>query len=274
MIHDLLRPPGATVSYDLGADVPHELAPRPFLTAATAAGIPVTAVRPDDHLHHLGLSLTLPDVNGTTFWGGTTYVRDRGPALLDNHGTQRTDAVERTDGGLISTLTWLDRQGERLLEERRTVEAREIDERLEVLWASELTATDRPVSLGSPETNGRAGAFYGGIFWRAAAQTAHVRSADGDGVAHAHGSHSPWLAVEGGGVTLVAVTTTGLPWFVRSEGYVGFCPAVAAGERREIAVGDTLRLDLATAVVAGHVPDPAAIADRLLQGAPAAGRAQ
>jgi Methane oxygenase PmoA len=69
--------------------------------------------------------------------------------------------------GFTEQLHWLSPAGELLLTEERRVRAR-LDPRgwqLEIVTA--LTAPgDRPVRLGSPATNGRPGAGYGGVFWR------------------------------------------------------------------------------------------------------------
>ena len=48
----------------------------------------MTEIAPADHLHHVGVSLAPADVDGTSYWGGRTYVRDVGSTMLDNHGRQ------------------------------------------------------------------------------------------------------------------------------------------------------------------------------------------
>jgi hypothetical protein len=69
---------------------PAKLAPRPYLhPVRSLAGTVATQSEPADHRHHLGLSIAFPDVNGTNFWGGSTYTPASGPVLLDNHGVQR-----------------------------------------------------------------------------------------------------------------------------------------------------------------------------------------
>ncbi len=61
--------------------------PRPFLhPVRTLAGVALTARHPADHDWHLGVGVAIPDVNGTSFWGGGTYVHGEGYVLLDNHG--------------------------------------------------------------------------------------------------------------------------------------------------------------------------------------------
>jgi hypothetical protein len=266
MTVELLRRAAAVIEYHDGAAVDPRLSPRPFLTATTPLGVPVTQVEPEDHLHHLGLSAALPDVNGTTFWGGRTYVRDQGSTMLDNHGTQRVTGREVQGGAVIEQLAWLDGRGDLLLDEERTITVREGDDGWEIVWVSRLTATTQDVSFGSPHTNGRPGAFYGGVFWRAPFPAAAVRTADGIGVDAAHGSLSPWIALDAEHASLIGVSTNGMPWFVRAEGYVGFGPAVAADTRRYLGTGETLRLDFAVAIMDRAPEDPAEVADRLLAG--------
>ena len=55
--------------------------PRPYATLRTRGGRDVTAYRPDDHVWHKGLSLALPYVGDTNFWGGPTYVHGEAYAL-------------------------------------------------------------------------------------------------------------------------------------------------------------------------------------------------
>lgn len=62
------------------------LAPRPYLhPVSTLAGTPVTELMPEDHVHHLGAGVAVPDVAGRNFWGGRTFVAGRGPTELDDH---------------------------------------------------------------------------------------------------------------------------------------------------------------------------------------------
>lgn len=266
MTVELLRRADAVVEYHDGTGVDTRLSPRPFLTVTTPLGTPATQVEPEDHRHHLGLSAALPDVNGTSFWGGRTYVRDQGSTMLDNHGTQWVTGREVQGGTVVEQIAWLDASGAVLLDEERTITVRADDGLWEVVWVSRLTAPERDVSFGSPQTNGRPGAFYGGLFWRAPFPAARVRTADGRGVDEAHGSLSPWICLDAEHASLVGVSTNGMPWFVRAEGYVGFGPALAVEGRRGLPRGDTLRLDLAVAVMDHSPARPAEIADQLLDG--------
>ncbi|MGO1880811.1 MAG: DUF6807 family protein, partial [Microbacterium gubbeenense] len=79
-----------------GDDVAPGLAPRPYVSVETPEGAAVTETGPSDHSHHLGVSVTTPDVDGTNFWGGSTFVADVGPSMLDNHGRQSIEREERS----------------------------------------------------------------------------------------------------------------------------------------------------------------------------------
>jgi LacI family transcriptional regulator len=219
----------AIVTLHRGDDVPPGHAPRPFITVTTPGGVPVTETRPADHLHHLGVSVTTPDVSGTNFWGGSTYVRDVGPQILGNHGRQIVEAESIEANRYAATILWRDRDDEPIISEEREIRVDDVDGSTVLVWRSRLTALRKGVSIGSSQTNGRPGAFYGGIFWRAPFGTADVFSKAGEGVAAAHGST--------------------LPWFVRAEGYVGFCPALAYDGRRHLEPGEPLDLDLVVALV-------------------------
>lgn len=238
--------------YDDGTAMPALASPRPSLRAWSLSGTPVTQSAPDDHPHHRDLSVALPDVSGTTFWGGRTYVRDVGSTLLDNHGIQRVIERRSTPDTVEEELEWLDRTGATLLTESRRLTASALSDGWILRWTSRLRAVEPGVTLGSPQTNGRPGAFYGGVFWRAPFETADVVCASGAGVDAAHGSHSPWLAVLTDEVSLVAAAPDA-PWFIRTEGYVGFGPATATENRRDVPVDGTLDLELTVAVIDGRL---------------------
>lgn len=151
-------------------ELPDRLSPRPYLhPVTTLVSTPVTELSPADHAHHLGVGVAVPDVEGHNFWGGRTYVRDQGPTELDNHGAQRHATFrEAGPGGFVEDLRWT-AAGSDLLAERRTVAVVELTD---AAWALDFTfaltnITARTLSLGSPATNGRPGAGYGGFFWRA-----------------------------------------------------------------------------------------------------------
>lgn len=245
--------------YESGDRTPAVHAPRPYLHPVyTTSGVPLTEVSPVDHRHHYGVSLALPDVNGTMFWGGRTFVRGRGPELLANQGRQHSDRCSVADDRLLDELTWYDEGNAPLLDERRELRARLTADGGDWIlrWTSVLAAKYGRLRFASPATEGRPGAGYGGIFWRLPeARLTEVHSAAGDGVETVHGAPSPWLAIvqhrSEGGVTVVLrqPPDSVLPWFVRASDYVGACPAVAWDRARVVPEGESLVLDLCAVVV-------------------------
>uniref|UniRef100_A0AAU3H156 PmoA family protein n=1 Tax=Streptomyces sp. NBC_01401 TaxID=2903854 RepID=A0AAU3H156_9ACTN len=242
---------------------------RPYLhPVTTLAGIPVTEERPADHLHHLGVSVAVPDVAGHNFWGGRTFVRDQGPTALDNHGTQRHIGWKLRDpDGFVEELSW-EAGGAELLREHRTVAVGEISA---TAWAldfsfslSNRSGTD--LSIGSPATNGRPGAGYGGFFWRAPKEDAPpaVFSGTLDGEEAVHGRTADWLALAGDGWTLVFAGATDEtrrdPWFVRTTSYPGVGSSLAADRRLPVAAGATVVRRVVTVVADGRLDRDAAAA--------------
>ncbi|MFF3486040.1 PmoA family protein [Streptomyces sp. NPDC002701] len=238
------------------------LSPRPYLhPVTTLAGTAVTELSPADHLHHLGVGVAVPDVEGHNFWGGRTYVRDRGPTELDNHGAQRHSAFQLRDpDGFVEELRWV-AAGAELLRERRTVAATELTD---TAWALDFTfsltnTTSAPLSIGSPATNGRPGAAYGGFFWRARkeAEPPVVFTADAEGEEAAHGTRAAWLALAGAGWTLVFAGATDRtrrdPWFVRTSEYPGVGSSLAHEERLPVSAGETFVRRVVTVVADGRL---------------------
>nr|WP_323376957.1 PmoA family protein [Streptomyces smaragdinus] len=241
--------------------------PRPYFhPVTTLAGVPVTEERPADHVHHLGAGIAVPDVDGHNFWGGRTYVRGRGPTELDNHGTQHhVGCTEHRPDGFTADLSWT-ADGHELLRERRTVRATGLDD---TAWALDLTfaltnTTPAPLSFGSPQTNGRPGAAYGGFFWRAPKEPRppHVFTPAADGEEAVHGSTAGWLALAGDGWTLVHAggddTTRRDPWFVRTADYPGTGSSLAFAGRVPLHPGETLRRRVVTVVADGTLDRNAA----------------
>ncbi|WP_420032985.1 PmoA family protein [Streptomyces sp. cg28] len=248
--------------YEVRADLARHSSPRPFLhPVTTLAGLPVTEYAPADHPHHLGAGVAVPDVGGHNFWGGRTYVRDQGPTELDNHGEQRHREFKLRDpDGCVEDLDWI-ADARVLLRERRTVAVTRLTDDA---WALDLTFAltnpgREPVTVGSPATNGRPGAAYGGFFWRAPKESAapSVRTAEAEGEDAVHGRPADWLALSGDGWTLVfAGATAGTrrdPWFVRTAEYPGVGSSLAARARLPIAPGDTAVRRIVTVVADGSL---------------------
>ncbi|MGW7258071.1 DUF6807 domain-containing protein [Streptomyces sp. NPDC054834] len=259
----VLRVAGRPVGrYVTRPGLPARLSPRPYLhPVTTLAGTAVTELSPADHTHHLGVGVAVPDVEGYNFWGGRTYVRDQGPTELDNLGAQRHTGFQLRDpDGFVEELRWV-ASGAELLRERRTVAATELTA---TAWALDFTfsltnVTPQALSIGSPATNGRPGAAYGGFFWRARkeASAPDVFTGERAGEAEAHGARADWLALAGAGWTLVFAGATeetrGDPWFVRTAEYPGVGSSLASAERLPIAPGDTVVRRIVTVVADGRL---------------------
>jgi hypothetical protein len=274
-LHDtpVLRVAGRPVGrYVTRPELPGRLSPRPYLhPVTTLAGTTVTELSPADHLHHLGVGVAVPDVEGHNFWGGRTFVRDQGPTELDNHGAQRHTAFQLRDpDGFVEELRWT-ASGRELLHERRTVAATPLTD---TAWALDFTfsltnTTQGLLSIGSPATNGRPGAAYGGFFWRARkeATAPHVFTAGARGEPEVHGRCADWLAMAGENWTLVFTGATEEtrrdPWFVRAEEYPGVGSSLASAERLALAPGDTVVRRIVTVVADGRLArDEAAVLAR------------
>lgn len=254
--------------------------PRPFLhPVRTLAGVTVTARHPADHDWHCGIGLAVPDVNGTSFWGGGTYVHGTGYVLLDNHGRVVGETPEPAGDGFRQRLAWLGHDGSVLLREERTVRWAGLDARgWRLTFASTLRA-ERDVLLHSPGSKGRPGGGYGGFFWRLpACQGAEVFTADARGEDEVHGSVAPWVAWssdfeagpgESGPATVVLASATaaaaGEPWFVRLHEYPGLGSALAWTAPVSLAGGDILSRQWDLGVADGRLSpaEVAALADQL-----------
>ncbi|MFC9699162.1 PmoA family protein [Streptomyces sp. NPDC056943] len=259
----LLRCAGRTVArYTTRPALALDHAPRPYLhPVTTLAGRVVTETVPEDHPHHLGAGVAVADVGGRNFWGGRTFVRDRGSVELDNHGVQRHDGFKLCDpDGFVEELTWW-AGGERLLREHRTVAANALTD---TAWALDLTfslanVSGRDLSIGSPATNGRPGAAYGGFFWRAPKEATApvVLAADADGEEAVHGARSEWVALAGEGWTLVFAgateTTRRDPWFVRAAEYPGVGSSLAHDGPLPVPAGETFVRRVVTVVADGRL---------------------
>jgi Methane oxygenase PmoA len=219
-------------------DDPEVESPRPYLhPVRTLGGEVVTGCRPADHPWHKGISWALPNVGTDNFWGGPTYRRGDGYVQLDNNGSMRHHgfgaAEARGDvGHLEERLTWVTAAGQALFAERREITATVRADRS--AWVLGFVTVmrnvgGRPVGIGSPTTEGRADAGYGGLFWRGPARFAggRVLTPEGDGVM---GWRGPWLAFVTPAATLTFRDSPGNPgypcrWFVRSSPYACACPA-------------------------------------------------
>lgn len=219
-------------TYTQRGDLQATDAPRPHLhPVRTLGGTVVTETQPADHVHHFGAGVAISDVNGVNFWGGSTYVPDVGPQILPNHGRQRRRSLRPVDGGYTERLDWVGPDGTVLAAEDRLLTARVLPGAWALDFAFTLhNRTGAPLSIQSSACKGRAGAGYGGFFWRAPKDSSGLEAftADASGEHAVHGSRAPWLALASDDWSLLFVQTTGLdPWFVRVAEYPGVGPALA-----------------------------------------------
>ena len=64
----------------------------------------------------------MPDVDGWNFWGGPTYLRDRGYTARDDHGRiEHSGFVARHPDGFDEQLRWLGPGREPVFAEHRRV---------------------------------------------------------------------------------------------------------------------------------------------------------
>ncbi|MFD8493061.1 PmoA family protein [Amycolatopsis sp. NPDC059657] len=226
--------------YVVEPDTPRPDSPKPYLhPLRTTAGDVVTAVRPHDHPWHNGLQFTAANLSGENFWGGRTYVRGQGYTELDNNGSIRHLRWQRTHcaSGLAElrhSLVWETRAGECWLTEDRSIELSDVDlcdGSWLLTWKTSLCNTsDRLLEWGSPATEGRPTAGYGGLFWRGPRSFVGGTAFSSTGVPgdSAMGGRAPWLAYTGQHdislrhSTLVFVDCPAnvrhpTPWYVRTE---------------------------------------------------------
>ena len=158
------------------ADDPQAESPRPYFhPVRTLRGDLVTVYRPHDHVWHKGIALSLPHVGAENFWGGPTFRAGR-YVQLPNDGAMRHESFEAHPGpgqdgvaGFDERLRWVTESGQVPVTERRRVAAAAWpDADAWVLaFATALTNTaGAGIDVGSPTTEGRPDAGYGGLFWR------------------------------------------------------------------------------------------------------------
>ncbi|MGC5165567.1 DUF6807 family protein [Luteimicrobium sp. DT211] len=260
--------------YVTGETMRPEHSPRPYLHPVRAlSGARLTSANPADRRHLHGLSLGLPDVNGTSFWGGRTWVPGEGMTLLANHGrevSRRGPAVDPGDPGVLrDEVDWLASDGVPLFAEQRVLRSRTLagGAGWALGWSSRLTA-QRDVTISGPARSRPNAAGFGGLYWRfAPIEECTVASADGVGARACLGSRSPWLSLAlrtaGSWTTVVLLQDGQERWFVRTEPYVAAGPALAWDAPVRLAARESLDLGL-TALVLEGLHTPAAVVERWL----------
>ena len=246
-------------------DMPQSESPKPFFhPIRTLAGDLITNYRPHDHLWHKGIQMTIAHLDDQNFWGGGSYRRGQGYVDLPNYGSQRHDgweSIEVEDNRFAATekLSWITQAGEHWIDESRRIAVEALDAEAGY-WALDITTGLRNVKgaalrIGSPTTEGRPLAGYGGLFWRG------PRSFDQGEVITAAGAHGPeamgqpaaWLAYRGrhdgnGNTSTLAFldhpANLRYPnkWFVRQTPYACASFAFMFDEVYEFQAGETLTL--------------------------------
>jgi predicted dehydrogenase len=245
--------------------------PRPYLhPVRTRAGVVVSAQHPADHDWHNGVGMAIPDVNGTHFWGGGTYVHGQGYVLLENHGVIVGEAPELEDGAFTQELDWIARDGSAAMHEQRSVGWSAIDQQSwRLIFESRLRA-DAGAELNSPGSKGRVGGGYGGFFWRfPACDNVEVFTDQARGEDEVHGSVASWVAWSAdfaagpgasGPATIVIAApdaaAAGEPWFVRVSSYPGLGSALAWNRPAILGPGTVLRRRFDAVIADGRLSEP------------------
>jgi predicted dehydrogenase len=242
--------------------------PRPYLhPVRTRAGVVVSAQHPADHDWHNGVGMVIPDVNGSHFWGGGSYVHGQGYVLLDNHGVILGEPPELGEDGFTQELRWIGHDGSLQLRETRAISWSALDERTWKLTFDTALSADSHVELNSPGSKGRIGGGYGGFFWRfPACDDVEVFTTEARGEDEVHGSVAPWVAwsadfAAGPGVSGPATivirapdaSAAGEPWFVRVSSYPGLGSALAWDRPKVLPAGQVLRRCFDVAIADGRL---------------------
>jgi len=251
-------------------DDPQLESPRPYFhPVRTLAGDLVSVYRPHDHVWHKGIALSLPNVGSENFWGGPTF-RQGAYIQAANDGSVRHDSFQRAEATddavrLDERLSWVTQSGQLLITERRRVAATAWADDKAWTLAFETTLTNvsgAGIVIGSPTTEGRPDAGYGGLFWRGPRSFTGglVVTEDVAGGEELMGRRARWLAFagqhdgDGRWSTLVfrdAQENFSFPsqWFVRSTPYACVCPAPFFDTEYAHPAGTslTLRYDIAVA---------------------------
>jgi len=272
--------------YVFRPDDPQLESPRPFFhPVRTLGGDLVTVYRPHDHVWHKGIALSLPHVGAENFWGGPTFRSGR-YVQVNNDGAMRHDAFDmgkvKDDVALLDErLSWVTESGRTPVTERRRIAAAVLPD--DPAWpggaawllAFETTMTNASgadIVIGSPTTEGRPNAGYGGLFWRGPRSFTGgtVLTPDGAGGDELMGTRGPWVAFagrhDGHGRTSTLVFRDSAAnfsypsqWFVRSTPFAAVCPAPFFDTEHGFAAGAALTLRYDIAVADGSL-DPAACA--------------
>ncbi|AYY15589.1 hypothetical protein EF847_16310 [Actinobacteria bacterium YIM 96077] len=274
--------------------------PRPYFhPVRTLRGDVVSLYRPHDHVWHKGIAWSVANVGAgrvaddppqENFWGGTTFVRGTGYQQLENDGAMRHREFTRLDASrehvdVAHGLDWLTQDGRRWVDEVREfaitvgpvgIPAGESAADTTVgpaawvlTFGTRMTnVSGHYLTFGSPTTQGRENAGYGGLFWRGPRSfTGGTVYAPGtSGGDELMGTRSPWLGLSGvhdehgRASTLVFIDDPAnaqhpTQWFVRSQMFACVCPAPFFNTEIEVAPDESIERRYAVVVADG---DPGA----------------
>ena len=235
-----------------------------FHPVYTLAGNEVTCYRPHDHVWHKGIQMTMAVLSGENFWGGNTYVHGEGYVQLPNNGGMFHDGWDEVtcDGQAASfheRLTWITEGGESWISEKRRINVTLPDEDGDIWFldlALDLTnIRGESLVFGSPTTEGRPIAGYGGLFWRGprSFRDGDILAADDRSGPEMMGQPAEWLAYTGlhdgtdGSSTLAFLdhpSNLRYPnkWFVRNTAFACASFAFMFDEEYELPADETLSL--------------------------------
>lgn len=261
----------ATYTYD-ATDEERE-SPRPYFhPLRTTAGETVTAYRPWDHVWHKGLAWSLPHFGEDNFWGGPSYRRGEDYKWLPNNGSMRHERVidAGLDGGAFRfahALSWWTQSGKHVADEARSIRivpGPDGNAWTLVFETAMTNVSGRDIQIGSPTTEGRDNAGYGGLFWRGPREFAGGRIVGPGGVTGEalRGTRGPWLGFVGQhddtcrhSTVLIADDSSNAQhppeWFARSEPFACFGPAPFFSEEVLFAAGGTMTNRYAVVIADG-----------------------
>jgi predicted dehydrogenase len=244
--------------------------PRPVLhPVRTLNGVVVSAQHPADHDWHAGIGMAIPDVNGTNFWGGRTYIHGQGYVLLDDHGRIVGEPPVLRDEAFSQELQWIGRDGSVQLREHRSIGWAAMNEQSWRLVFDSSVRADAGAEVGSPGSKGRIGGGYGGFFWRfPACDNVEVFTDVAWGEVEVHGTVAPWIAWSAhftagpgmSGPATIVIAAPGAaeaaePWFVRVREYPGIGSALAWDRPAVLPPGAVLRRRFDVAIVDGRLTE-------------------
>ncbi|PNI07516.1 hypothetical protein CXX84_15720 [Arthrobacter sp. AFG7.2] len=260
------------LTYTYAADDPQAESPRPYFhPVRTRSGDLVSAYRPHDHVWHKGIAWSLPHLGPDNFWGGPSYRRGQDYQWLPNNGAMRhQERVQAADDGatfrFAHRLQWVTQQGSLVVEEDRSFQVVPgADSSYTLVFATAMTnVSGEDIHIGSPTTEGRENAGYGGLFWRGPRSFAGgtIMGPGGATGEELRGKRAPWLSFVGqhdetcrfSTVVMVDDPASGHQepeWFARSEPFACMGPAPFFSEEVLFRPGSTIRFRYGVVIADG-----------------------